>query len=80
MKIGGKSVNLKENTCSLLNVAAERDQIAPINSTRVLTVLVSSRDKTFMVIPSGHASLIAGRKARGGLWPKLEHWLRTRSN
>jgi polyhydroxyalkanoate synthase len=80
MKIGGKSVNLREITCSLLNVAAERDHIAPINSTRVLTELVSSRDKTLMVTPSEHASLIAGRKAREGLWPKLDHWLRTRSN
>src|SRR5579875_237959 len=80
MRIGGRSVNLKEITCSLLNVTAERDNIVPINSTRVLTELVSSKDKTFMVIPSGHASLIAGRKAREGLWSKLEHWLRARSD
>lgn len=79
MKIGGRKVDLKEITCPLLNIAAERDHIVPIESTRVLTEVVSSKDKTLMVIPSGHVSLVAGSKAREGLWPKLEHWLRVRS-
>jgi polyhydroxyalkanoate synthase len=58
---------------------AEFDHIAPYESTRPLTSIISSLDKEDLVMRGGHVSLISGANAILRLWPLANEWLSTRS-
>jgi polyhydroxyalkanoate synthase len=77
--IGGKYVNLKDVTCNLLNLIAERDHIVPPEMSSTVMELVSSQDKTQYIIPAGHVGMVAGRGAVTTLWPMIADWLQKRS-
>src|SRR5437867_194352 len=79
LSVGGRLVDTKSITCPVLNVMAEHDHIAPIESTRPLISLVGSEDKEDVVLKGGHVSLVAGKNAVGRLWPKVAEWLGERS-
>jgi polyhydroxyalkanoate synthase len=77
--LGGKRIDLKGITCSVLNAMAEHDHIAPYDSTRSLTSLTGSQDKQDMLVKGGHVSLISGKSAILRLWPTVNQWLAPRS-
>lgn len=79
-RIGRRRVDLGRITRPILNVAATKDHIVPIESTRRLTELVGSADQTLLTIPAGHAGLVAGRSAARDLFPRLTAWLAERSD
>ena len=79
LKIGGRTVDLKQITCPVLNAMAQHDHIAPYDSTHELTTLVGSEDKEDVVLKGGHVSLVAGMNAVMRLWPKVNEWLAVRS-
>jgi len=79
LEVGGRTVELKQITCPVLNAMAQHDHIAPYESTRELTQLVGSEDKEDVVLKGGHVSLVAGMNAVTRLWPKLNEWLSVRS-
>lgn len=74
-RVLGQTVDLSKITAPLLCVGATRDDIVPAASARALVDMVSSEDKTFWELPGGHISVIAGRKAREEVWPKVAEWL-----
>jgi hypothetical protein len=39
---------------------------------------VGSQDKSYIELPGGHISLIAGRSASVHCWPKVSDWLAAR--
>jgi polyhydroxyalkanoate synthase len=76
----GRRVDLSQIKQPLLDVAAQRDAIAPMATTQPLAEMVSSTDKDFTVIPGGHVGIMAGRGAQKVLWPHVAGWLSTRSD
>lgn len=79
MTVGGRTVDLGEITAPFLHVAAEHDHIVPPAASAPLIGMVGSTDKEEVVLKGGHVSLVAGANAIRRLWPKLAHWLGTRS-
>jgi polyhydroxyalkanoate synthase subunit PhaC len=79
LELCGRRVDLANIRQPLLDVAANRDSIAPMATTQPLADAVSSTDKEFIVIPGGHVGIMAGRGAQKVLWPQVAAWLSTRS-
>jgi polyhydroxyalkanoate synthase len=77
--LGGRPVKLGSITCPVLVIGAKQDYIAPPECARALTDVVGSTDKSYMELPGGHISLIAGRGAAVHCWPKVSGWLSERS-
>jgi poly[(R)-3-hydroxyalkanoate] polymerase subunit PhaC len=80
LELCGRRVDLANITQPLLDVAADRDAIAPMTTTQPLADLISSTDKEFIVIPGGHVGIMAGRGAQKVLWPRVAEWLSQRSS
>lgn len=80
LELCGRRVDLAQIRQPLLDVAADRDTIAPMPSTQPLKDRVGSEDKEFVVIPGGHVGIMAGRGAQKVLWPHVAAWLSTRSD
>ena len=76
----GQRIDLSTIRANLLAVAAEKDHIAPLPSCSPLMAQVSSTDKQFIALPGGHVSIVVGRNAVKGLWPRLAAWLGERSD
>ena len=79
LELGGRRLDPRSVACSVLNVMAEYDHIAPYEATRPLTSILGSQDKEDMLVRGGHVSLIAGRNAVLRLWPTVDQWLSARS-
>ena len=71
--------DLKTITCNLLAFAGDNDVIVPVAAAEAIMELVSSRDKTFHVVPGGHAGVFTGSKAAHTTWAISAAWLATRS-
>ncbi len=79
LRIAGRRVELEKIRIPLLHISAEYDRIVPSAASRELVLRAASRDKTELVIKSGHVDLFAGGNAVYRLWPKVEAWLASRS-
>lgn len=75
LKIGERTVNLKDIKCPLLNIYAKEDNIVPPNSTKVLNDLVGSSDKELYEFPGGHIGVFVGARAQKELGPAIAKWL-----
>jgi polyhydroxyalkanoate synthase len=73
--LAGKRVRLADIRCPVLVVGAKEDYIAPPACVKALMDVVGSRDKTYLELPGGHISLIAGRSASVHCWPQVAAWL-----
>ncbi|OAI44234.1 hypothetical protein AYO38_09960 [bacterium SCGC AG-212-C10] len=74
-RVDGRKVDLQRLTKPLLCVAASNDNIVPPASAKALVDAAGSDDKTFLELPGGHISVIAGRRARQDVWPTVLRWL-----
>lgn len=63
----------------LLAIAGKYDDLAPPESVEPAIHRSHSSDKTYRVLPFGHADLLIGREAPQLTWPLLESWLRRRT-
>jgi polyhydroxyalkanoate synthase len=79
LMINGKRVDLKDITCSTLNLIAEHDHLVPPASSLIFEELISSKDKKTIVHPTGHIGLSVSGKSLKGLWPEVADWLIERS-
>jgi polyhydroxyalkanoate synthase len=79
LTLGGRRVDLGRIRCPVLAVAGAEDYIAPAPCVRALLDHVGSADRSYVELPGGHISLIAGRTASAHCWPKLVEWLGSRS-
>lgn len=77
--IRGKKVDLSSITANVLNMAAEHDQIAQPHQVEALMDVISSKDKTYKLLPTGHVSVTFGSKARQITYPTVGEWLAERS-
>lgn len=75
LQMDGRPVRLEDIRCPLLNVAATADRIAPRATTRAITSLVGSADRSELLVDGGHVGIVVGRSASRDLWPKVATWL-----
>jgi polyhydroxyalkanoate synthase len=73
--IRGKKVDLSQIRANLLCVSAKKDHIVLEEQARPIIDLVSSKDKTYEVIDSGHVSLVLTKTFQ----QLLGDWLASRS-
>ncbi len=79
LKVNGKTVDLKNINCSVLNLIAEHDHLVPPASSLIFNELISSKDKKTIVYPTGHIGLSVSSKSLKSLWPEVADWLIERS-
>ena len=79
LRVGGKSVKLKNITVPVFHARAQHDSLVLSAASEPLIDLVGSEDKTDMVLKGGHVSLVCGANAVGRMWPVLDDWLSERS-
>jgi polyhydroxyalkanoate synthase subunit PhaC len=78
LRLGGQVVDLGRIRCPVFAVAGAEDYIAPAACVRALLEHVGAADKTYLELPGGHISLIAGRGAAVHCWPRVAEWLGAR--
>jgi polyhydroxyalkanoate synthase subunit PhaC len=78
-RINGKSADLGAISCPLLNLAATRDWIVPLDSCKNLGDLVSSEEKLFIPIEGTHVSIMIDPRSRP-LWNTISEFLAARKN
>ncbi|MFT3708401.1 MAG: alpha/beta fold hydrolase [Archangium sp.] len=77
----GKRVDLKDITCPVLTIAADKDTICPPKAAVALNVAVGSAETRTVSVPGGHVGAVVGSKAAEKLYPALIDWVsRTRSS
>lgn len=77
--IGEKYIDLKKIVSPLLALAGESDAITSIGSASAISSVVGSMDKTFEIVPGGHAGLFTGSQAVKTTWVVMLDWLKLRS-
>lgn len=77
--IGGRYIDLKKIVSPLLALAGESDAITSIGAASAITSVVGSMDKTFEIVPGGHAGLFTGSQAVKTTWVVMLDWLKLRS-
>ncbi|MCH8028597.1 MAG: class III poly(R)-hydroxyalkanoic acid synthase subunit PhaC [Candidatus Dadabacteria bacterium] len=79
LKINGRTVNLGNITCPVLNLVAEKDHLVPPESSIGFNDLTSSKDSKTIVFPSGHIGLSVSSRCLKTLWPEVAGWVGERS-
>ncbi|MBI2468372.1 MAG: class III poly(R)-hydroxyalkanoic acid synthase subunit PhaC, partial [Candidatus Rokubacteria bacterium] len=79
LSLGGRRVDLGQIRCPVFVVAGAEDNIAPAPCVNALLDHVGTSDKTYLELPGGHISLIAGRSAGKHCWPRVAEWLAARA-
>ncbi|PTQ89519.1 alpha/beta fold hydrolase [Agitococcus lubricus] len=78
-KIGERLADFKAIHSNLLAFAGDNDKIVSIAGARAIMSIVSSTDKTFHIVPGGHAGVFTGSKAVHTTWSIAKDWLQLRS-
>jgi len=78
--LGGKQIDLKNVTCSILSFAGRTDVIVNVAAAKKMMRIVGSKDKAFHVVPGGHAGVFAGGKAAQHTFRFTTDWLSRRSD
>ncbi|MBM4762773.1 class III poly(R)-hydroxyalkanoic acid synthase subunit PhaC [Bacillus sp. B15-48] len=78
--VRGQQVKLSNIHANVLNIAADRDHIAIPKQTERLMDKISSKDKTFKLIPAGHVSVTVGKGAVKHTYPLIDQWVTEHSN
>ncbi|MGO4886929.1 class III poly(R)-hydroxyalkanoic acid synthase subunit PhaC [Anaerobacillus sp. MEB173] len=79
LEIRGRRVDLRQINANVLNISAERDHIAMPHQVEALMNVISSKDKQYEVMPTGHVSVCFGPKAKKKTYPTVKKWLASRS-
>lgn len=77
-QVGGQTVDLRQITCSVLNVVGEHDDVVHPTSSLPLIELVGSNDARNLVFPTGHIGAAVSAAAHKKLWPQVGTWLKER--
>ncbi|MCP8968513.1 class III poly(R)-hydroxyalkanoic acid synthase subunit PhaC [Ectobacillus ponti] len=80
LTIRGRQVNLSDIRANMLNISASRDHIAAPCQVEALMDRVSSTDKEYVCIPTGHMSIVYGPTAVKTTYPTIGDWLEKRSH
>ena len=80
LKIGEKTVNLKNITMPVLNIFAEYDHLVPPACSRPFTELIGSKDKEIASFPTGHIGIFVSSRSQKEICPRLSQWVIKHSN
>lgn len=78
-RIGNRVADFNSISASLLAFAGDNDKIVPIAAAEAVMNVVASTDKTFQIVPGGHAGVFTGSKAAHTTWAISKDWLTERS-
>lgn len=73
--VAGKRADLRNVTCPVLTICADRDAICPPDAAKGLNEGVSSTDKEVLTVPGGHVGAVVGSRAPKVLYPSIASWL-----
>lgn len=79
IRIGTREANFADIKSNLLAFAGDNDKIVSISAAEAVMSVVSSTDKTFEIVPGGHAGVFTGGKAAHTTWAISKNWLAQRS-
>jgi len=79
MNIGEAKAEFNKIDSAVLAFAGESDNLVSVPAARKVLDIVSSEDKSFCVVPGGHAGVFAGNKAPSNTWQISSQWLEDRS-
>jgi polyhydroxyalkanoate synthase len=79
IRIGDKQAVFADITANLLAFAGDNDKIVGIAAAEAVMDVVSSQDKSFHIVPGGHAGVFTGGKAAHTTWAISKTWLAERS-
>ena len=79
LEIGGRSVDLKQITCPVLNIYGEQDHLVPPDASRALEGRTGSRDYSEISFPGGHIGIYVSGRAQKQIPPAIAGWLDQRS-
>lgn len=79
LRVGDRTVNLRNITCPVLNLTASSDHLVPCGQSLPFNDAVGSTDRKSITFPAGHIGMAVGSKANRELWPKACEWLAERS-
>ncbi|MCB1674328.1 MAG: alpha/beta fold hydrolase [Pseudomonadales bacterium] len=79
LKIGERVADFSQIKSNILAFAGDNDKIVSIAGARAIMSIVSSTDKTFHIVPGGHAGVFTGSKAVHTTWSISKDWLQLRS-
>ena len=74
----GRRVDLKDVTCPILSITADRDVICPVPAATALLDASGSQDTESITVPGGHVGAVVGSRAARKLYPAIAEWLRPR--
>jgi polyhydroxyalkanoate synthase len=77
-RLDGEQLDLKNITCPLLLLTADRDDLVPATSSLALQHYVGSQDVETMSVDAGHIGLAVGRRSHRHLWPGVAMWIADR--
>lgn len=80
VNIGSMESDIAGISANLLAFAGKSDKIVSINAAEKIMDVVGSEDKTFRVVPGGHAGVFAGGKAKEHTWALTAEWLAKRAD
>lgn len=76
--VGSRTVDLKDITCSVLNIIGEQDDVVHPQSSLPFVDSVGSVDAQNLLVPTGHMGVVVSGVAYKRLWPQVSAWLRER--
>ena len=79
VELRGRSVDLANIRCSVLNVSGKWDYVVPPSQTRATTALARGPDQESVSLDAGHVGMLVGPAAVRDLWPRVHDWLESRS-
>jgi polyhydroxyalkanoate synthase len=80
LKVGDKTVDLKNITMPILNIYASADHLVPPSATKPFNDLVGSTDKKLYEFKGGHIGVFVGSKSQKELAPTVAAWLHERAD
>ena len=78
--MGGRPVDLRDITCSFVNIIADKDHIVPNCQSTTIMDRIGSQDKLLLEMRGGHIGMMVGSGASKRVWPQINGWLAERSN
>jgi len=78
-RIGDRMADFSTIKTNLLAFAGDNDKIVSVAGARAVLAIVGSEDKTFHIVPGGHAGVFTGSKAVHTTWNLSKDWLQLRS-
>ncbi len=79
IRIGDRVADFRSITANLLAFAGDNDKIVRIPAAEAILSVVNSADKSFHIVPGGHAGVFTGSRATHTTWAISKDWLGPRS-